>query len=82
LNDGEVDDALKPALTLGQTLSMNINDECEKVQLALDALSLVFGENDTQKVQKINIKKFSIDVELLGDKALQQELELDYNERN
>jgi hypothetical protein len=80
LNDGEVDDASKPASTLWPAL--NINDECAKVQLALDALSLVFGEIDMLKVQKPNMDKLSIGFEFLGDKALQQELELDYNERN
>ncbi len=58
LNDGKVDDALKSATTLA--LSLNINDEYAKVQLALDALSLVFGENDMLKVQKTNIKNLQL----------------------
>jgi hypothetical protein len=38
---------------------LDINDECAKVQLALDALSLVFGEIEMLKVKKTNYQKTS-----------------------
>jgi hypothetical protein len=36
----------------------------------------------SRKIPKNKYKKLTIGFELLGDRALQQELELDYNERN
>ena len=54
LNYGKVNDALIPASTL--VPSLDINDECEKVQLALDALSLVFGEIELLNVEKQSLK--------------------------